>query len=85
MLARSMIQSARAAARTPVPVVRSSLRSFLTLKNDKKILSDDEQQAGRRKVELDNAKNGVVRIHFIHIYILTKLIVINESGTYFFR
>mmetsp|Transcript_12578 Transcript_12578/g.24841 ORF Transcript_12578/g.24841 Transcript_12578/m.24841 type:complete len:113 (-) Transcript_12578:188-526(-) len=28
--------------------------------NDKQILSDDDQQAGRRKVELDDEKQGIV-------------------------
>ena len=62
MLSRAVSLSARVATRAPAnPVRLPAARSFLSFDNDKQIRSDDDQQAGRRKQELDDAKKGLVR------------------------
>ncbi len=59
-----MFLSARAATLASRFSARKLSRSFLTSESDRKILSDDDQQGGRRKDEIDNAKEGLV----IHSY-----------------
>jgi hypothetical protein len=60
----------RTAARTPVRA--TATRSIFGFSNDKQILGDDEQMAGRRKMELDEAKRGKVSgfYFFKHFYFI---------------
>jgi hypothetical protein len=58
----------RTAARTPVRA--TATRSIFGFSNDKQILGDDEQMAGRRKMELDEAKRGKVSGFFFFLSFL---------------
>ena len=50
------------ALRRAAPNVRAQFsRNLVNFPNDSKILGDEEQQGGRRKSELDDAKQGLVR------------------------
>jgi len=58
MFARAALSLAARAPATPVRL--TAARSMVSFENDHQILSDNDQMAGRRKVEIDDAKKGLV-------------------------
>jgi hypothetical protein len=72
--------------RSVLPTVRSQFsRTLVNFPNDNKILGDDEQQGGRRKAELDDAKQGLVVFFLIdfsgpvrNFLAISSLLLVNQ-------
>ena len=60
MISRAALSLRLVAARPPATPLRFAARGMVSFPNDNQILGDDEQMAGRRKVELDDEKKGLV-------------------------